>query len=112
MKLLISIVLAFLLILNCKKVNSNSKFENWSDYQGEMNWEDAKAHCRNIGMRLPIIKELQEASNVGLTVSWNAINYWSSTPSGEDTAYFFDIEFRRPMGFGKINLETSVRCVP
>ncbi|HMZ61688.1 MAG TPA: hypothetical protein PL048_23140, partial [Leptospiraceae bacterium] len=28
--------------------------ENFSDYQGAMNWEDARKKCSSIGMKLPI----------------------------------------------------------
>jgi formylglycine-generating enzyme required for sulfatase activity len=67
----------------------------WSEYQGYMNWEDAKKKCASIGMRLPTIEELESAYKSGVTESWktDGYNYWSSTPVGDDRAYNLSINY-------------------
>lgn len=65
----------------------------WSKYQGWMNWEDAKAKCRNIGMRLPTRKEFQSAHKAGITESWkkDGAYYWTSEESSKSGTYTFGI---------------------
>lgn len=59
---------------------------NWSEYQGRMNWGDALEKCDSLGMRLPTREELKDAHETGLLKSWNKgdqYSYWSSTRNGK-----------------------------
>ncbi len=53
----------------------------WSEYLGFMNWNEADSKCKEIGMRLPTIYELQDAYRLGITNSWqkDGTYFWSST---------------------------------
>ncbi len=67
---------------------------NWGPYLGKMKWEDAKTKCASIGKRLPTIEELKSAFSTGVTKAWNEEEggaYWSSTPAGNDRAYWLHI---------------------
>ena len=44
--------------------------DKWSEYQGEMNWNNAKAKCDNLKMRLPTRAEFQAAYKAKITESW------------------------------------------
>ena len=63
----------------------------WSEYMGEMNWDEANAKCKSIGMKLPTLGELRAAYNAGITKSWqkDGHHYWSSTPSDAERYYGF-----------------------
>lgn len=51
----------------------------WGKYEGEMKWDDATKRCKTKGMRLPSIKELQEAYPK-ITNKWSQRGaYWSAT---------------------------------
>lgn len=65
----------------------------WSEYQGNMNWEDAKKKCASIGMRLPTFEELKTAYAAGITEPWisDGSYYWSSTPMGDYLAHILHI---------------------
>lgn len=86
----------------------------WSAYQGKMNWEDAKAQCASIGMRLPTIEELKVAYEAKITDSWendgDRYLYWSSTPFGATRAYYFSIYDGGSYDYSRRG-EDSVRCV-
>lgn len=82
---------------NTSKPDSKSTPSNgkWSAYQGFLNWEDAKAKCASLGMRLPTIEELKAAYSAKITESWrtDGTRYWSSTPHNSDAlAYFINID--------------------
>ena len=63
-------------------VNLNSKEKEgikWSTYQGAMSWENARARCEEIGMRVPTKLELETAFKTKLTKSWtkDAAVFWT-----------------------------------
>lgn len=66
---------------------------NWSEYQGEMFWNDALSKCASIGMRLPTIEELKMLYGSKLIRNWQKVgsNYWSSTLSNNKTPNYFDV---------------------
>jgi hypothetical protein len=55
---------------------------NWGPYMGVMEWGQANAKCRSMGMRLPTFDELRTVYLSGLTESWqkDGYEYWSSSP--------------------------------
>jgi hypothetical protein len=110
MKLLITIMLIFFCLINLygkEKEKKNSK--KWSDYQGLMNWNNGKAKCASIGMRLPTIEELKAAYTAKVTEPWKADGhgYWSSTPNGDSLAYGLGFN-----GYGYLrDYDNLVRCI-
>jgi hypothetical protein len=47
------------------------KEENWSEYLGVMNWNNANKICNDVeGRRLPSLRELYLAYKVGIAKSW------------------------------------------
>ncbi|MBP7283113.1 MAG: hypothetical protein KBA66_16130 [Leptospiraceae bacterium] len=96
MKLLFVINLIFLSVgvYQCKSKNS------WSENQGQMNWQEAKKKCQEIGMRLPTDKELSLAHKQGLLAKWakiygkDPVHYWTSEePSIEEQSNFESIRY-------------------
>ncbi len=75
-----------------------------------MNWEDAKAKCKSLGMRLPIINELSPAYDDGLMVSWEKNGYWSSTLVDAEHSYILNIYTGNKQDSSHINTY-SVRCL-
>jgi hypothetical protein len=67
----------------------NTQSVTWSEFQGIMNWKDAKKKCSSIGMQLPTIEELNAAYAAKVTESWKTDGYlyWSSTNVSDDSAY-------------------------
>jgi hypothetical protein len=53
----------------------------WSEYLGFMTWNEANSKCKEIGMRLPTIYELQDTYKSGIINSWqkDGTYFWSST---------------------------------
>jgi|JI10StandDraft_1071094.scaffolds.fasta_scaffold27852_8 hypothetical protein len=94
---------------NPKKEEDTGK---WSDYQGLMNWEDAKAKCASIKMRLPTIEELRKAFLYKVTEPWekDGVYYWSSTHLGDDRAYFLNILIGNNYDYYRNNYG-NVRCL-
>ncbi len=131
MKRIITIILILFCIaarpiLNNKKklepkLKAKSKVNQWSTYQGVMNWHDAKKKCASIGFRLPSSTELKQALKLNLIGSWkeNADAYWTSDERSKDEAYFFEIyedeENGEKDGFGypysKVTVSGNVRCI-
>ncbi len=99
-----------ILILN----PSNAKEpEKWTSSFGEMKWEDAKAKCVSLGLRLPKIEELKQANESGETEKWKTVKdywYWSATRKGDDSAYGMDI-YNGDTGSETIDSNFSVRCI-
>lgn len=105
MTITVSIFLIFFLYFeNCATLpddKNTDSLKNWSDYLGEMNWEDAKRKCGSLGiagygMRLPSIDELEIAYKEGITESWKSdwqktenSGYWTSQHYSEARAYYF-----------------------
>ncbi|MBK8396274.1 MAG: hypothetical protein IPL26_13695 [Leptospiraceae bacterium] len=52
------------------KIESDQSSNNFSESQGAMNWNDAKAKCASLGMRLPTRSELTLAYIAKETESW------------------------------------------
>ena len=104
MKITVSIFLIlFLYFESCATLPNDENTDsskNWSDYLGEMNWEDAKRKCGSLGsagygMRLPSIDELKSAYIEGITESWKSdwkktenSGYWTSQYYSEARAYY------------------------
>ena len=96
MKLFIVIYLFGFCIWNCEqKVKSD-----WSEHQGQMNWQEAKKRCQEIGMKLPTEKELYLAKDQGLLAKWakiygkDPVHYWTSEePSIEEQSNFESIRY-------------------
>lgn len=61
----------------------NANTLNWSEYMGELNWNQASAKCKTSGMRLPTIKELKLAFDDGTMKKWQEGSYWSSEKTDE-----------------------------
>ncbi len=73
------------------------KLRRWSEDMGKMTWTDARDACRKIGMRLPIINELEAAYRAGATKNWKNDWYWSSQ------YYDYDGYFVTDMSDGEMN---------
>lgn len=77
-----------------EKKPANEASVQWSQNMGEMNWNDATAKCKSLGMRLPTKDELKIAYTTGVTKSWKregwAYGFWSSTPYTNAGAYFIN----------------------
>lgn len=84
----------------------------WSAYMGNMNWEDAKAKCKSIGMRLPTRTELKAAYEAKLTEPWtaNGSYYWTSEECSEASAYNFTVADGIVFNISKTNV-SRVRCI-
>lgn len=98
----------------CVKKSEASNADNgkWSAYQGEMNWEDAKAKCARLGMRLPTISELKAAYAAKVTESWRMEGgvYWSSTPDTDGVAYYLNVS-TGSAGYYYYDTKTHFRCL-
>ncbi len=86
MKRIIAISLILTFVWVCKKIDPKLS-SSWSDYQGGMNWYDAKNKCASLGMRLPSRAELITAYETKVTESWkkDGLDYWTSD-------YYFEEE--------------------
>jgi hypothetical protein len=90
-------------------VKSSGEF---SDYQGYLNWENAKAKCDSLKMRLPTKDELEAAYKAGVTESWknDGYTYWSSTTYGDDYAYYINVTLGFSYSYSR-NTYDNVRCI-
>ena len=61
----------------------------FSEYQGNMSWDEANLKCQSLNMRLPTKWELETAYQAEVTESWRKDGnfYWSSTPYDADRYY-------------------------
>ena len=76
------------------KAPKTSGGEEWSDYLGRMNWNDANTKCKSLGMRLPTIVELRElTAKKESEISWIKRQTWSSTSFGD---YYYFLNAGRP----------------
>jgi len=97
MKKLITITLILFCLVNLNGTENEKKnSQQWSDYQGKMNWNDAKAKCASLGMRLPTRAELGTAYKAKVTQSWKVdwqksgySNHWTSEEYSASGAYTF-----------------------
>ena len=87
---------------------------NWSTYQGLMNWNAAKAKCASLKMMLPTSAELKTAYDLGVTKSWEKDGhnfvYWTFEQYSSEMAYIFLMED----GYSYINFKnghSNVRCI-
>lgn len=93
----IKIALIMFCLINLYAQEKSETLQEWSNYQGHMNWKNAKAKCASIGMRLPSIAELKAAFKAKVTESWKAewdksayfSIYWTSEEYSERGAYNF-----------------------
>ncbi|HMV41049.1 MAG TPA: hypothetical protein PLS71_04555 [Leptospiraceae bacterium] len=125
MKLTVSIFLIlFFHFISCATLSNDENIESsnhWSDYQGELNWEDAKRKCGSLGlagygMRLPSIDELEIAYKKGITKSWKSdwqqtknSGYWTANHYSEARAYYFLVELGELDYLNKKDIK-HVRC--
>lgn len=114
----ITSIIAICFYSNYEDLVAQSKSDsNWSKYQGQMIWDDAKANCNSQGMRLPTIDELKFAYNKKNTKAWErdgAYNevYWSSTPSLKGN-FFYALSIATGDVFipHRINTKVVFRCI-
>jgi hypothetical protein len=82
-------------------------------YHGRMNWEDGKAKCASLEMRLPTIEELKgltTGSSIGIESWEDGTYYWSSTLSSNGRPYYFD--FNSNGSYDNFRLfNPHVRCI-
>ncbi len=98
--------------LEATKKDGKLVSRNWSEYQGEMDWNNAYTKCASIGMRLPTNDELKTAHTTGVVESWkkDGSDYWSVTAYDENRAYALSV------GGGELNSYSregsfNVRCI-
>jgi hypothetical protein len=91
---------------------------NFSDYQGKMNWKNAKKKCANLKMRLPTIKELTAAFKAKTTEAWKKEGklYWTSEELGDDSdiksySYYFNVNTGTALDVTDKNNDKRVRCI-
>jgi len=102
--------------IQSKEMKTNNGSNKWSDYQGLMNWEDAKAKCASIGMRLPTREELFAAYKAGAREKWQKeathaySAYWTSEESSAESAYGV-VRAYRDVVYGNKDYSHLVRCV-
>jgi hypothetical protein len=95
---------------NSKEAKIGSR--NFSAYHGKNTWEDAKAKCDSIGMRLPTRAELDAAYKAKEIESWEAdgIWYWTSEEVSENFAYSFTVGYG-DVGYDSKGSARRVRCI-
>ena len=83
----------------------------YSEYQGNLNWDDANKKCISSGMRLPTITELKEAYESKITESWqkDGYIYWSSTPYDAESYYLLNVYNGITLYYNR-NIYDYVRC--
>lgn len=108
--------------LNGKEIVSTNKklkqkSSEWSDYQGIMTWDNAKAKCSSLAMRLPTKAELETAYNEKETEGWNADiekdnpkTYWTSEESSDNSATTFSLGYGYALTPAKYH-DNHVRCI-
>lgn len=91
---------------------SKDYFGKWSNYQGWMNWKDAKEKCDEIGMRLPTRIELRIARRKGHTETWkkDGAYYWTSEEGSNSNFYTFGI-FTGKSILGRADKGKHTRCI-
>lgn len=106
----------------------------WSDYQGEFDWESAKEKCKSFGMRTPTRSELEDAYKNKNMQTWSTDGaiywteeeltpesafeqflsfmpiYWTSEAYKETDAYAFHVMSGVTYTTNKL-AKTHVRCV-
>ncbi|MBP7280867.1 MAG: hypothetical protein KBA66_04790 [Leptospiraceae bacterium] len=91
---------------------SKGHMGKWSAYQGWMNWNDARAKCKSINMRLPTRKEFQMARKAGITESWkkDGAYYWTKEELPNSNIYVFGIFTDRSIT-GRADKGKHTRCI-
>lgn len=87
----------------------------WSEFQGNLNWPDAKERCQSLGMRLPTVEEAQTGISNGKLKRWNwrydgIYHYWTSSDLGDLHAYIFEVHSGRTEPRSK-KQAFGVRCI-
>lgn len=97
------------------KIESDQSSNNFSESQGAMNWNDAKAKCASLGMRLPTRSELTLAYIAKETESWgkDGYTYWTSEEYSysEDSAFFSSVDFGNVSFPHSKSNDNHVRCI-
>lgn len=102
-----------ILVFCTMTVQAEKKSDKFSDYQGVMNWDDAKKKCASLGQRLASIEELQSAYESRLLESWTEKNqnvYWSSSADGGQNAKFIRADYGNAASDSR-NARYNVRCL-
>lgn len=89
--------------------------EKWSNHQGRLKWDEAKAKCASLGMRLPTVKELRTVYNSSQKYEWkkDGNGYWGVEDESNEIPYLFGMEkgisgsIAKSVGYAKLNL----RCI-
>jgi hypothetical protein len=109
-------------IMNCSTGQEKIKAQEWSDYQGEMIYDDAMAKCESLGMRLPTLEEFNAAYKGKLTETWikDGIYYWTPNENSFNIsvligniflAHVFDVVTGSFLGASLKNNPNHVRCI-
>jgi hypothetical protein len=113
----ISITIVALCAIGCNSFQPETSSGKWSDNQGNMNWFDAQAKCKSLGMQLPPIDELRNALSLGEIESWrdNEKSYWSSTfyelDKGKEFAYTINLNLGIAIVGHVLKGKAGVRCI-
>ena len=82
----------------------------WSDYQGSMNWHNAKVKCASSKMRLPTRAEFDFEYKEKGTESWKKDGNWTLEEYSEASAHYYDAETGYPDFTDKTDI-MHVRCI-
>lgn len=74
-----------------KRRNKIYARREWSEFQGQMSWFEANEKCKEIGMRLPTIAELQLAFRTKEFNNWTVKGkcYWTKDENDYSPNYAF-----------------------
>ena len=89
--LLIILILGnILLCKNSQEEISKSK-EQWdnADSKTFFTWSQAVEYCKGKQMRLPTLREIKDASKIGLGREWQGSVYWSSDEMKDAPRYVY-----------------------
>lgn len=90
--LIFLVIAVFLPMCESLQVEEENKSysREWSAYQGQMKWYEAKAICASKGMRLPTLEEMEEAFEAHIMRTWikEGKNYWTSQGHSYNRIYF------------------------
>ena len=94
-----------------QKAREDLGAKKFSEYQGQLTWNDANKKCKSLKMRLPTIDELKKAYEAGITNSWQTDGslYWSSTPYDAESYYVLNVDYGRT-GYDTRRYSDGVRC--
>ena len=92
-----------------QKAREDLGARKFSEFQGELKWDDANKKCKSLKMRLPTVDELMKAYKSGVMISWEKGIYWSSEHYNTARCNYVDT-FTGDVFHGGCYLAFSVRC--